>query len=219
MKAIVFDHDGTLVDTVTSDMLACEALFTARGAVFPRTMWAREVCGQPESYPTLFELVRTRTGTAVTDVELWAELRANWAQFMTVDHIRLLPGAVELLTGLSALGLPMAVASAADRSWVEHWLTHFGLRGFFTAVVAGDEVADRKPDPAVYLAAAAKLGVAPQDCVVVEDSLTGVTAARRAGARVYVVPTVHTRHLDHSAADGVLSSLADFPLPDRVGTT
>lgn len=204
--AVIFDLDGTLIDSVRADFLACSALFEEHGAVLPAEVWAREVCGRPDGYPRLFEILRY-SGATRTAAQLHQRLTELWDVFMTPDHIRLLPGAREAPARLRSRGLRTAVASAADRDWVRRWLRHFALDTSFDVVVAGDEVPRRKPDPAVHLKAAELLGVPPAHCVVVEDSLTGIAAARAAGMRVIAVPTVLTRDLDHSAADRVVPDL------------
>ncbi|GAA2644113.1 HAD family phosphatase [Streptomyces lunalinharesii] len=217
VEAVVFDHDGILVDTVRPDYLACSALFEEHGATLPARMWAQEVCGRPDGYPRLFDALLDSAGPSPAPAggangprdhaALQERLSQLWERFMTPEHIRLLPGVRELLTRLRTAGLPVAVASAADAAWVRRWLDHFGIAEYVQTVVGGDEVPRRKPDPAVYLAAATRLGVPPARCVAFEDSLTGVAAARAAGITVTAVPTALTRSLDYSAADHVLPGL------------
>ncbi len=222
-EAVIFDHDGILVDTIRPDYLACSALFEEHGATLPARMWAQEVCGRPDGYPRLFDVLLDSAGAPAGSgpsdaadrgttgphghAALQERLSQLWERFMTPEHVRLLPGVRELLTRLRAAGLPVAVASAADAEWVRRWLGHFGIEEYVDTVVGGDEVPRRKPDPAVYLAAAARLGVPPARCVAFEDSLTGVAAARAAGITVTAVPTGLTRSLDYSAADHVLPGL------------
>ncbi|NLU70571.1 HAD family phosphatase [Streptomyces sp. HNM0574] len=204
-EAVIFDHDGVLIDSVRSDFLACSALFAEHGAELPAQVWAREVCGRPDAYPRLFALLPD-PGPG-KHPELKQRLGRLWERYMTPEHIRLLPGAGELLARLRDEGLPVAVASAADAAWVRRWLDHFRIAEYVDVVVGGDEVDGRKPDPAVYLEAAARLGVPPARCVAFEDSLTGIRAAQAAGITVTAVPTELTRSLDHSAADRVLPGL------------
>ncbi|MEU7580907.1 HAD-IA family hydrolase [Streptomyces sp. NPDC041068] len=228
-EAVIFDHDGILVDSIRPDFLACSALFEEHGATLPARIWAQEVCGRPDGYPRLFDILldtanspassgapdspgpASSPGPGDSDPRAHAALKERlsqlWERFMTPEHIRLLPGVRDLLEQLRAAGLPVAVASAADTQWVRRWLDHFGIEEFFDTVVGGDEVPRRKPDPAVYLEASARLGVPASRCVAFEDSLTGVTAAKAAGITVTAVPTELTRSLDYSAADHVLPGL------------
>ncbi|MFB0629850.1 HAD family hydrolase [Streptomyces sp. AB3(2024)] len=207
--AVIFDLDGTLVDSVRPDFLACGALFAEYGQRLHREFWAREVCGRPEGYPALFALLRGLCGAAAPDdAALRQRLGQLWEVHMTPDLVRLLPGVPEALERARAAGLRLAVASSSDGDWVRRWLRHYGLGRHFDAVVTGDDVTRRKPDPEAYLTAAAALGADPGRCLAVEDSLTGVAAARAAGMTVVAVPTALTRGLDHGAADRILPDLS-----------
>ncbi|OII65651.1 hypothetical protein BJP40_16355 [Streptomyces sp. CC53] len=218
-RAVVFDLDGTLVDSVRPDFLACTALFEEHGARLPHDVWAREVCGRPEGYARLFALLRETAPAPGTDDErLRRRLADHWDTFMTPAHIRLLPGVPDTLERARAAGLRLAVASSSDGAWVRRWLRHFALDHLFDAVVTGDDVTARKPAPEPYLRAAAALGCAPNRCVAVEDSLTGVAAARAAGTTVVAVPTPLTSGLDYGAADRVLPDLVDADFTALPGT-
>ncbi|WP_371680444.1 HAD family hydrolase [Streptomyces sp. NBC_01276] len=209
LDAVIFDLDGTLVDSVRPDFLACGALFAEYGQRLPREFWAREVCGRPEGYPALFALLRGASGAAAPDdAALRRRLGQLWEVHMTPELVRLLPGVPGALERARAAGLRLAVASSSDGDWVRRWLRHYGLGRHFDAVVTGDDVTRRKPDPEAYLTAAAALGAEPGRCLAVEDSLIGVAAARAAGMTVVAVPTALTRGLDHGAADRILPDLS-----------
>ncbi|MFG2617192.1 HAD family hydrolase [Streptomyces sp. NPDC048507] len=209
-EAVIFDLDGTLVDSVRPDHLACAALFEEHGHRLPRGLWAREVCGRPDGYPRLFARMRDLGGGGPQpdDTLLRARLEALWERYMTPEHVRLLPGVPGALERARAAGLRLAVASSSDGDWVRRWLRHYRLGRHFDAVVTGDDVVRRKPDPEAYLRAAAALAAAPGRCLAVEDSLTGIEAARAAGMTVVAVPTALTRSLDHGRADHVLPDLS-----------
>src|SRR5262249_7793968 len=96
------------------------------------------------------------------------------------------------VTELAARRVPRAVATSASRRDVDALLTHAGLRDRFEIVVAAEDVRRGKPDPEVYLLAARGLGVAPEQCLVFEDAVVGVQAARRAGMRTVGGGTGHT---------------------------
>lgn len=215
-EAVIFDLDGTLVDSVRPDFLACGALFAEHGHRLPHELWAREVCGKPEGYPRLFARLRGLCGgDAPDDALLRGRLEALWELHMTPDHVRLLPGVPGALERARAAGLRLAVASSSDGRWVRRWLRHYGLGRHFDAVVTGDDVTRRKPDPEAYLTAAAALAADPGRCVAVEDSLTGVAAARAAGMTVVAVPTALTRSLDYGSADRIVPDLSavEFTAP------
>ncbi len=113
-----------------------------------------------------------------------------------VGELSLKPGFAELFAEAEARGVPRALASSSSRPLVEATLARFGIRSRFDAVVTGDCVAHPKPAPDIFLEAARRLGVPPENCVVLEDSPSGVRAARAAFIPVIAVP-----ELDRAAFD------------------
>lgn len=97
-------------------------------------------------------------------------------------------GLYELLEYLSAAGIPKAVATSTERARAEKYLTLAGVRDRFEAIVCGEDVEKGKPEPDIFLAAAQRLGIDPADCMVLEDSENGLTAAWKAGMRPLFVP-------------------------------
>ncbi|MET8483268.1 HAD-IA family hydrolase [Streptomyces tendae] len=211
VAAVIFDFDGVIVDSIHPDLLACSDLYREYGdGALPVEWWAREVCGRPDSYERLFDrLLAARKGGRQPDrARLRGRLDELWNAYFTEEYVRLMPDVRGALTRLHTAGLSLAIASASPRRWVERWLQHYELSHWFTAVVTGDDVAVRKPNPSVYLEALRRLGVAASASVAFEDSLSGITAARAAGVTVVGIPTPATRFLDHSAAHAVLDDLS-----------
>ena len=100
------------------------------------------------------------------------------------------------------------MASSSSHHWVDGWLDRLGLVSWFDTVVCRGDAPRIKPAPDLYLEAARRLGVNPSACLVIEDSLNGVKAAKAAGATVWAVPNRCTACLDFSLADAVLPELA-----------
>ncbi len=123
-----------------------------------------------------------------TLAELMHAINTRFEQ-LVAQGAPLMPGARRLLTELSAHGVPTALVSASHRRTIDVMLRSLGPE-HFAFTLAGDEIARTKPHPDPYLAAAARLGADPGRCVVVEDTLTGVTSAEAAGCRVVAVPSV-----------------------------
>jgi putative hydrolase of the HAD superfamily len=122
------------------------------------------------------------------------------------------PGVLDRLEEAAALGLPAAVASSSSLEWVGSWLTRHGLRPLVSAVCTRDDVARVKPAPDLFLLAATRLGVAPEDCVVFEDTPNGLAAAHAAGMWAVAVPSPLTRSLEFPSPDLTLGSLAERTL-------
>jgi HAD superfamily hydrolase (TIGR01509 family) len=204
--AIIFDHDGTLIDTESPDIQACQMLYDELGADFDPGRWAELVAGSMDGYDILFDDLIQWSNNGLNKEALWTRLRALWK--LTYERVVLMPGVKRLLPQLHAAGYPLGIASASDRKWIVRWLTAFDLRPYFQVIASGDDVSHNKPAPDVYLFAAAQLGVEPERCLVFEDSLAGVQAAKSAGMVVIAVPNIITRQLDFSHADAVIEGLA-----------
>ncbi|WTK76339.1 HAD family phosphatase [Streptomyces sp. NBC_01515] len=180
----MFDMDGTLVDT---EVLLLEALAEelaasgVRAVIRPEELRGRDVAGNLARLTTLMP-------APVPAPELYARVEGR-----VLDRLRLgvvpLPGAVGLLGALRRARVPCALVSSSYRAMVDAVLPSLGGAGF-AVTVAGDEVRRPKPDPEAYLTAAARLGIAPGRCVVVEDSPAGLRSGRAAGCvTVAVAPT------------------------------
>ena len=126
---------------------------------------------------------------------------------------------VALLAVCQARGLPKAVASSSLHMWVDLKLNAIGLTNAFDAVLGGDDVANGKPAPDIYIKAANSLGLAPEECIAIEDSPVGIAAAVASGAYTIAVRTEYTRNLDVSRAHEILETLVDFDLSLLVGGT
>ena len=211
LDAIIFDHDGILVDSVTPDFMACQALCEQYRFLLSPQRFAEDICGHVDGYRAFFREIAASSG--VPEEHLDNRLRALWEQWLTTDHVTLQPGVATLLPALRSAGYRLAIASAANSSWVSRWLTHFDLREFFEVVVCREQVSRPKPEPEIYLKTAALLGVAPARCLVFEDSPVGVQAAKSAGMRVAAVPTRVCHCLDFPQADWRLAGLDSVSLP------
>lgn len=119
-------------------------------------------------------------------------------------------GVYELLAGIDGRKLPKGLASSSKRVWVMALLRAIKLEHAFDVIVAGDEVKNGKPEPEIYITAAHKLGFKPEECLIIEDSPTGILAASRSGAKVVAVRTPYTAGLDISKANLIIDSLASF---------
>ncbi|KAK8642153.1 hypothetical protein V6N13_011510 [Hibiscus sabdariffa] len=132
-------------------------------------------------------------------------------------NIKPLPGANRLLKHLSGHGVPMALASNSPRGNIESKISYQGWKDYFSVIVGGDEVTAGKPNPEIFLEAAKRLNREPSSCLVIEDSIPGVTAGKAAGMEVVAVPSVPKQtDLYTPAADEVINSLLDLQ-PEKWG--
>jgi HAD superfamily hydrolase (TIGR01509 family) len=116
------------------------------------------------------------------------------------DRLAPMPGLHDLLAAIEGRSLPKAVATSSGRAYLERILGRFELLSRFHFTLTAEDVERGKPDPEIYLRAATRLGVRPEEMLVLEDSHAGTTAAVAAGAVTVSIPTVHSRHQDYSHA-------------------
>ncbi|MEM7342828.1 MAG: HAD-IA family hydrolase [Chloroflexota bacterium] len=208
--ALIFDHDGTLIDTETQDFRSCQVVFAEQGVTLTAEKWAETVVGRFGGYDLIFDELVAEKGGDLTRDYLWTRLRASWRK--NFDDSTLMPYVAELIPNLKSAGYRLAVATASDAQWANRWLTQFALIDYFEVIATKDNVTNNKPAPDVYLYAAEQLAVQPEKCLVFEDSLAGVQAAKAAGMTVVAVPSPLTRSLDFSIADHVIDGLSPVRL-------
>lgn len=196
--------DGTLIDSAHYHWLAWQETMRRERYPFTHADFLRTF-GQRNDV-----VLRGYFGEdfASTEIDRIADFKeAEYRRLVRTGGIGFLSGAREWITRLRDEGWRQAVASSAPRANVETVVEVLEARPLFEALICGEDVEHGKPDPQVFQAAAAALGVPPQRCVVVEDAPAGVEAAHRAGMPVVGVLTSHLA----LTADLVVASLADLP--------
>jgi len=210
MNAVLFDMDGTLVDSEKLWDISLAALYEELGGTLTPQVRASMVGG---SAADTIRTVHTDLGLGLDPVAMAASDR--WLHDYTAElfdgGLPWCDGAQELLEALAAQGIPMALVTNTARSLTDRALKSIG-RQYFAATVCGDEVARGKPAPDVYQRAATLLGLVSSACLAIEDSVTGTAAAESAGCPVLVVPN------DVAVPQGPrryhISSLADVGVAD-----
>ena len=181
--AVLFDLDGTLIDSEAMHVGANTRLFRECGLDVPPE---EHVGFKGRPAHAVFTDMRARYGPGRLDVAQMVARKQALFRELAAD-VALLPGARALLDALAARGIPTALVTSTDRVLVDEILARLGVA--FGTVVTADDVAAPKPAPEPYLLAAARLGVAPQRCLAVEDALSGIASARAAGCDVAALPT------------------------------
>ena len=208
IAAVLFDFDGVIVDTEWAIYEAWQRLFLAHG--------------HPLSLATYNQCIGSdfATWSPKTHLEELTGRSFDWHQLDPPRQREVetalagagpLPGVAAALAAVRAARLPAAVVSSSSHRWVDGWLAKLLLSSDFRTTVCRGDAPRIKPAPDLFLEAARRLAVAPAACLVVEDSLNGLRAAKAAGMRVWVVPNRVTACLGFPEADAVLGSLEEFP--------
>jgi HAD superfamily hydrolase (TIGR01509 family) len=212
IRAVIFDMDGVLTDSEPLINAAAIAMFKEQGLVVQSTDFLpfvgmgedRYIGGVAEKYQFPLDLPAAKGRT----YEIYLEL--------VPARLESFPGAQQLVNACRSAGLLVAIASSADEIKIVANLRKIGLPPErWDAIVTGEDVGPKKPAPDIFLAAAKKLGVPPRECVVIEDAVNGVQAAKAARMRcVAVAQTFPPERL--GAADVIRQTISEISLSDLV---
>ena len=213
-KALLFDFDGLILDTETTEFLVWQKIYHEHGQEMLPETWGQVIGGYGisnfDGAVHLAELV----GNGLDARELHARYRSESDAAILQQPV--LPGVLDYLEDARRLGLRLAVASSSPHSWVDTHLTRLGLADRFEAIICGDDVSPgrTKPHPDLFLKALDALDVKADEAIVFEDSPNGVNAARAAGIFVVSIPNPITTLLKTEGANLTLDSLARISLQD-----
>ena len=208
IKAVIFDMDGLMIDSEGKQSLAIEQLLREHGVEPVLTAQGIVHIAGMRVADNLRRL-KDRHQIPVSLDTLHARKDELYRQ-MLAQNVDVAPGLRQLLNDLGKAPAKKALASGSSKPDIEIVLRHLKLEDYFGAVVSGYEVPRGKPAPDIFLEAARRLKVDPARCVVLEDSGTGVQAAKAAGMRVIAVPNRYTQDHDFDAADLVVGSLEEL---------
>jgi HAD superfamily hydrolase (TIGR01509 family) len=204
-RAVVFDMDGLLLDTETLWHEAEVELFARHGGDFT---WDDKMTVIGTSYEFTADYFADRLGRPRSDGPALVQEMIELMHALVRRAVEARPGAVELVRRLRADGVPLGLASNSPRFLVDDALATAGMADAFDTIVTSDDVEHAKPAPDIYLLACERLGVDPAEALALEDSASGVMAAKAAGLTVIGVPQF--AETDVSAADRVVESLEEL---------
>jgi len=208
--AAIFDMDGVLIDSGAHHRDAWDLLLRELGQEPSPESW-RMTIGRPAE-----EAVSLLLGRKLDAHEARTLARRKRAHYTRLAERGMLPirGVAGFVEQLVRANVPRAVATSASRGDLDALLSQVGLRGHFDVIVTSEDVRWGKPNPEVFLLAAAGLDVPPATCLVFEDSLVGVHAARNAGMRVVGLTTAHdSRELLAAGAERAIADFEGFRWP------
>lgn len=206
LKAFIFDVDGTLLDTERIYMQAWKDAAAELGYDMPMSLLRKTRAVNAKEAARIFE---EEIGNGFS-YEKTRPIRVRIAEeIIERESPILMPGVLELLGYLQQKGIRLAVASSTNTKTTKEHLASSGILEYFEVVVGGDMIEKGKPNPDIFLKAAALLGEEPEECVVVEDSPAGIRAGAAAGMKTILVPdqaaiTQEIKDLSNTMLDSLL---------------
>lgn len=216
LRAVIFDFDGVIVDSEPVHFRWFQRLLAEEGVTLTRADYDAIYLGMDDRECFTEALTRHGKAAALTKVPDLIARKSALLMAEVAERPPVLPGAVDLVRTL-AKSVPLAICSGALRREIEAMLTHAGIRSCFVDIVSAEDVTHSKPHPEGYAKALALLNrtqsparaIAPGSCLVIEDSLAGIEAAKAAGMRCLAVANSYPEAaLKQANADAVVATLA-----------
>jgi beta-phosphoglucomutase family hydrolase len=184
IQAVIFDMDGTLVDTTELEYKAWHRMMQEQGVEFTHEEYIK-VLGAKGS-----EIVKNHLDWEEEAIQEILQNKERYFKELVAQHgLDLIPGVEKLLQDIQQIPLKMALATGASRKKLEFVLEKLPIAQYFDAMITADDTQTGKPDPEVFLNAAKKLGVAPDSCIVMEDARNGAEAAKKGGMICIAITT------------------------------
>jgi len=204
IKAIIFDFDGTILETELPDYSSWNEIYVEHGAELPLSVWGQFIgttAGGFDPYGYLEQVI----GQTINSDEIRSRRRKRYEQLVLQEAV--MPGIESLIREARMNGLKVGLATSSSRQWVEGHLTRLRLLEQFDCILTSDHVVRVKPDPELYIRALAALGVEGREAFAIEDSPNGSRAAKRAGMYCIVVPNTLTKQLAFDPVDATYDCL------------
>jgi HAD superfamily hydrolase (TIGR01509 family) len=213
LKALIFDFDGLILDTETPEVLVWQSIYREHGFELPVDEWAKTIGGWGISDFDAAEHLSSLSQGRLDPVSSRSRYRREADEIIHASSI--LPGVISLIEQAREINLRIAIGSSSPHSWVDAHLKRLDIQHYFDQVICQDDVPPgrTKPHPDIYLKVLKLLNARSDEAAVFEDSVNGVTAARRAGIFVVGVPNQLTSQMGVSG-DITVSSLAQVSLDD-----
>jgi HAD superfamily hydrolase (TIGR01509 family) len=213
IQGIIFDFDGLICDTESTELHAWEKLYADYGVPFPFDEYQKTI-GAVHNDETPLWLLKESAGKLFTLSKAREKLHEYHKELNEIEPMR--PGVLDYLKVAKERALKIGLASSSPISWVGFHLNRLGIREYFECIKTFEDVHQTKPDPQLFLLTLECLNLAPSETIALEDSVNGVLAAKSAGLITIAVPNAVTRRFTFENADLTLSSLEEMPLDELI---
>jgi HAD superfamily hydrolase (TIGR01509 family) len=213
IQGIIFDFDGLICDTESTELHAWEKLYADYGVPFPFEEYQKTI-GAVHNDETPLWLLKESAGEHFILAEAREKLHEYHKEYNEIEPMR--PGVLDYLKDAENMGLKIGLASSSPLSWVGFHLDRLGIREYFDCIRTFDDVHQTKPDPQLFLLTLECLSLTASKTIALEDSINGVLAAKSAGLITIAVPNAVTRRFTFENADLTISSLEEMPLDELI---
>jgi len=185
-QAIIFDFDGVIIDSEPIRYETYRQLFRDEYSIGLPEKMDDELLGRSQRETLNHFLIKYGLKGDVEEL-ISKRKKALDKKFSKKENIKIMPGLLKLLGVLKKVGFKIAIASSSNKEYIEYILNATKLSGFFEVIVAGDMVSKGKPNPEIFILTAEKLNKNRENCIVIEDSVNGIIAAKAAGMKVIAI--------------------------------
>lgn len=209
LQAVVFDFDGIIIDSEIAEFNGWKTVFEEHGVELDIHEWGKCVGHGPEAWSVtdhLQNLINTQLNISQA-TKRWQEVRDSYLTKATP-----MKGIFQLVQELSQNSIPLGIASSGRSIWIRTHLRTFELAPYFSTIQSRDIAGEAKPSPTSYLKACQELNADPQNCIALEDSPTGIQAAKSAGMTCVCIPNEVTKHYNLTQADYHVESCEELTL-------
>lgn len=213
IKGIIFDFDGLICDTETTEMRAWVTLYADYQIPFPYEIYHQTI-GAVYNDEGPLRYLQSRLGSDFDYEKAKTKYQEYHNELSSSEPLR--PGVLNYLENANKLKLGIGLASSSPRTWVDNHIRRLGVERYFQCIKTSDDVTRVKPDPELFLAAVNCLGLIPGETIALEDSINGVKAAKSAGLITVAVPNEVTRIFEFDGVDFLIYSLENVPLKELV---
>lgn len=212
MKAVIFDMDGVIIDS--------EPIH------FETDIQTMRHFGCNISEKELEKYVGTTNEYMYTDIKKNYKLNQSLEEIISFrsklvknkiinSNLEPIQGIKELLIDLKCKNIDIAIASSSPKDFIDTIVNKFKFMDYFKYIISGEEVSEGKPEPDIYIETSRKLGISPDECIVIEDSKNGVLAAKRAGMKCIGFKNINSGNQDLSNADIIVNSIKEIKILDN----
>lgn len=209
MKAVIFDMDGVIIDSEPIHFEVDIQTMKDFGCSISKEELNKYV-GTTNEY--MFTDIKNKYKLDKS-VEEIINYRCELAKRKVIESdLAPIEGIIDLLKNLKEKNIIAAIASSSPRDFIEVVVSKFELEDYFSCILSGEEVENGKPAPDIYVETAKKLGIVPEECIVIEDSKNGVMAAKEAGMKCIGFKNINSGEQDLSKADYIVNSIVEIKI-------